>query len=134
MSRTKKILVACLVVAGLLLMLAVSVHRAGRSGRITPAVVPIVADPMSEAKAAIDAGRYPEALAYYMQVPKGDRQYSRAQRFIGWELYGRELDQPLAGLPHVHRSLLAEPFSANSWQDASRTYGKVITGMFTKKP
>ena len=97
-------------------------------------MVPIVADPLREANAALDARRYPEALAYYLQVPKGDRDYSRAQRFIGWKLYGEELGRPMAGLPYVHRALRAEPLAGNSWEDASRVYGGAIKALFTSKP
>lgn len=133
MSHSKKVLLATAVVGGLFLALVLSMNRSGRSGQITPAVVPRVADPLREANAALDAGRYPEALAYYLQVPKGDRDYSRAQRFIGWKLYGDALGRPMAGLPYVNRALRAEPLTGNSWEDASRIYGGAIKALFASK-
>jgi hypothetical protein len=123
-----------LIVASLVALLGASMQRAARSSRITPAVVPWVADPLQAANAALDAGRYPEALAYYLQVPEGAHDDSRAQRFIGWKLYGDELNRPMAGLSYVHRALLREPFSENSWEDAARVYGSAIGGLFDKKP
>ncbi len=132
MSLTKKLMIAVLVVGVLVIALSLSINGAARSGQIMPATVPVVADPLGEARVAMDAGLYPEALAYYMQVPKGDPNYARAQRFIGWKLYGDELERPLAGLKYVHRALLAEPFTSNSWEDASRAYGSAIKSVFTK--
>jgi len=68
----------------------------------------------------LTAGEVDTAVALLRSVPKGSRRYSRAQRFIGWEICTRMQDDPNAGLAYMTESLRAEPFSGNAWQDMYR--------------
>lgn len=71
---------------------------------------------------AMREGRDEEALALLLSVPPDHEEYSRAQRFVGWELLARRREQPRLAVAYVNRSLRADPFSGNGWQDASRVY------------
>ena len=63
-----------------------------------------------------------QALALYRSIPRAHPQYGRAQRRIGWHLYGDTLDRPALGVPYVHRALHDNPTDGNAWQDAARVY------------
>ncbi|MEM8713815.1 MAG: hypothetical protein AAGG01_22970 [Planctomycetota bacterium] len=128
MSRIKKLGLGAVVLVCLIAAMVAILDRSGRPGRLTPAAVPVVGDPFAAGSAALDAGDYPVALGYFLQVPKTDHSYNRAQRYIGWEMYAEELGLPATGLSYVHRALIDEPFSSNSWEDAFRTYGALFSG------
>ncbi len=76
--------------------------------------------------AARDAGEIHKAIAYWRQVPEGDRQYARARRHIGWRLYTRELGEPRKALKYIHQSLMVDPLDGNAWQDLGRTYSAAL--------
>lgn len=84
------------------------------------------ADPLGAARAALAADDPLLAIAYLEQVAPGGRQYSRAQRMIGYEVYSNRLDRPAEGLRYTFRALRAEPSSSNAWQDAARTVGALF--------
>ena len=66
------------------------------------------------------------ALAVWQAVPSNHPDYARAQRFIGWKIYDRELSRPGEGVSYVNRSLAADPLSGNGWQDAVRIYWNAL--------
>lgn len=90
-------------------------------------VLPASVDAWSAGRAAYDAGSMEEAVAYWRQVPSGHREYARALRYIGWEVYADELGEPRRGLSYVHRSVLEEPLASNTWQDLGRTYASMFS-------
>lgn len=89
---------------------------------------PIV-DPIREGRDAIHARRYEEAFGILSTVGPEHPEYARAQRYIGWELFGDALDQPEAGLPYVYRAWKHQR-TGNEWEDLSRTYGAMLANMF----
>ncbi len=80
------------------------------------------ADPLEAGHAAMEAGDLETAQALWLEIEPDHPQFSRAQRFLGWKLHARHRGDPLAGIPHVNRALLEDPFDRNAWQDWSRTY------------
>ncbi len=71
-------------------------------------------------------GNTEQAAALLRSVPPSHPQYARAQRFLGWDLYTRELNQPRVGMAFVNQSLRANPFDGNVWQDGYRVLGKAM--------
>lgn len=71
-------------------------------------------------------GQIDQAIALLRSVPRGHRQYSRARRFLGWDLYTQELDKPRIGLSFVQDSIRASPLEGNVWQDSYRTLTSAI--------
>jgi len=71
-------------------------------------------------------GQIDQAIALLRSVPPGHRQYSRARRFLGWDLYTQELDKPRIGLAFVQDSIRASPLEGNVWQDSYRTLTAAI--------
>lgn len=67
-------------------------------------------------------GRPKEALALMRAVPEDHPEYSRVQRFIGYEIFAKALQRPDQGVAYVNRSITADPTSGNAWQDAARIY------------
>ena len=78
-----------------------------------------------EGRDAIDERRYEEAFGILSTVGPEHPQYARAQRYIGWELFGDAMDRPDAGLPYVYRAWKHQR-GGNEWQDLSRTYGALL--------
>ncbi len=76
---------------------------------------------------AARSGKIDQAVALLRSVPAEHPEYSRAQRFLGWDLYTEQLDRPDIGIDYVTRSLRADVFEGNAWQDAYRVYLKSIT-------
>ncbi|HEX9794146.1 MAG TPA: hypothetical protein VGC54_09215 [Planctomycetota bacterium] len=74
------------------------------------------------ARRAMSADDYEGAFALLRAIPAGDSDWARAQRYIGWKIYGEHLGRPRAGIAYVNRALAKEPFEGNSWQDLSRAY------------
>ena len=130
MTRDKKVLICFVVPLAVIVLCVMTTRRAGHAARMTPAAVAGVADPFQSGKDAMDAGDYPVALAYFLQVPRNDRNYSTARRFIGWELYTERMNRPAAGFSYVHEAILSDPTSGNVWQDASRVYGHALKSLF----
>lgn len=89
-------------------------------------VLPFTVDPFEEGLAALDAEDLGAARDYWLEIDPDQPGYSRAQRFIGWELHARHRGAALAGVPYVNRALLDDPFDGNAWQDWSRTYAAAI--------
>ncbi len=71
-------------------------------------------------------GQFDQAIALLRSVPAGHRQYSRARRYLGWDLYTQELDRPRIGLAFVQDSIRASPLEGNVWQDGYRTLTAAI--------
>lgn len=67
-------------------------------------------------------GRTQDALAIWRAIPSDHHDYARAQRFIGYKIYDRQLGEPAKGVAYVNRSLWHDPLSGNAWQDAYRIY------------
>ena len=74
------------------------------------------------ARDAYQNGRLDEAVALLNEIPPGDEQYSRAQRYLGWEVLTERGGRPRAGLAHMHKALQADPLDGENWQDASRVF------------
>lgn len=66
------------------------------------------------------------AIAYFEAVPENDPRFAKAMRWIGWEIYAEELDDPKKGLPYVSRAMLSAPGDGNVWEDFTRTYGSAF--------
>jgi hypothetical protein len=90
-------------------------HEAARAG-----------DLFALAEFLYDEGRFDEALAVYLSVPKGHPQYARARRRAGWHILADERGEPERGVPLGHQALFAKPFDGNSWQDLARVYGRTL--------
>lgn len=69
----------------------------------------------------------PAAIALLRSIPDDHPKYARAQRYLGWDVFTRELEQPGQGLRFVNASLLKNPVEGNAWQDAYRVYLRAIT-------
>lgn len=80
--------------------------------------------------AAYRVGNYEEAVRLLSRVPRSHRGYARAMRFVGYNIYAREWKRPSEGLPYIHRSLAADPFEGNVWQDISRGYVEALEQSF----
>jgi hypothetical protein len=89
-------------------------------------VLPRGADAWDAGRKAHDAGELEEAVAYWKQVSEDHPEYARSLRYIGWEVYAGERDEPRKALPYVHRCVLEAPFDGNTWQDLARTYAAVL--------
>lgn len=86
------------------------------------AVVAAVPDPLQAGQRALSGGDPLLAIAYFDQVSRSNRrEFSSAQRLIGYRVYASRLDRPAEGLRYVFRSVAADPLSGNTWQDAART-------------
>jgi hypothetical protein len=72
------------------------------------------------------ADRLNQALALYQSIPKGDRDYGRAQSRIAWDILTLGRGDPEAAVAHAHRALVAEPLDGNSWEDLVRIYGRTL--------
>ncbi len=83
-------------------------------------------DVFSLGRHAMRDGRTEEALALLQSVPEDHPQYSRAQRYIGWELLTLRMDKPGLGLAYMNRALDARPLDGENWQDASRVYLRTL--------
>lgn len=83
-------------------------------------MVPMPADPLEKGYELLSKGDTDGAIAALLCIPPTDRQYSRAQRFIGWEIYTNKLGRPREGLAFTRRAVLAEPGSGNCWEDLGR--------------
>lgn len=81
---------------------------------------------------ALSEGRTEQAIALLRSVPKDDRQYSRAQRFLGWDVYTRQQGNPEQGIPYALSSLRASPFEGNVWQDLYRVSFRALTPEFLR--
>lgn len=66
-------------------------------------------------------GEVEDAIALLRSVPKSDNRYARSQRYVGWDLYTRKLNQPRVGLSFIQESIHNDPFSGNAWEDGYRT-------------
>jgi hypothetical protein len=66
-------------------------------------------------------GDIEEAIALLRSVPKNHERYARSQRYVGWDLYTRKLNQPRVGLSFIQESIHNDPFSGNAWEDGYRT-------------
>lgn len=71
-------------------------------------------------------GDLDHAIAMLRSVPRSHPQYARAQRYLGWDIYTQQLDQPRVGLTFVRASIHAEPGNGNAWQDGYRTLGQSV--------
>lgn len=87
-----------------------------------------IADPIREGRDAIDAGRYEEAFGILSTVGSESPSYARAQRTIGWELFGDAMGAPESGLPYVFRAWRHQR-GPNEWQDLSRTYAALLASL-----
>lgn len=82
----------------------------------------VIREVMRLAGDAYRNGRLAEATALLHSVPEGHDEYSRAQRFLGWEVLAKRGDRPRAGLSHLHRAIHADPLDGENWQDAARVF------------
>ena len=114
---------------GALLLVVALMWLAGRSPRFFYQG-PTTGDPRAYdvGMEAFRRGEFQVAIDRWQTVPTGDRGYSKAMRFLGWEIYAEELGDPLAGIPYVNASLWATPFDGGSWQDWSRCWAMLLTG------
>ncbi len=81
---------------------------------------------------ALEEGRVDQGVALLRSIPREDRQYSRAQRYLGWKLYTQEQDNPELGMSYMLESLRASPFEGNVWQDLYRVSFRAMTPSFSR--
>jgi hypothetical protein len=81
---------------------------------------------------ALEEGRVDQGVALLRSIPRDDRQYSRAQRYLGWKLYTQEQDNPEMGMSYMLESLRASPFEGNVWQDLYRVSFRAMTPGFLR--
>lgn len=81
---------------------------------------------------ALEEGRVEQGVALLRSVPRDDRQYSRAQRYLGWKLYTKEQGNPELGMSYMLESLRASPFEGNVWQDLYRVSFRAMTPSFLR--
>ena len=84
----------------------------------------------------LHAGATEEALALYLSIKPSpwtlrDREYATAQRRIGWAIYGQS--DPHMAKPYLRRSLMADPFDGNGWQDSGRVWVPAMKSIFDGK-
>ena len=68
---------------------------------------------------------FAKALEAYMRVPKESPLYATAQRYIGYNIYGREWGQWQDGLPYLEEALRSAPDDPKVLEDIGRAYIKV---------
>ena len=78
----------------------------------------------------LQAGAWEEAAALLEQVPPGSPVYAKAQRFLGYKVYARRMEEPRRAVRYVNASLAAAPWDGNAWQDAARVYGSVLSSIW----
>ncbi len=83
-------------------------------------------DPYRLGRELADRGDIEPSIALLRSVPKDHPEYARSQRFLGWDLYTRELKQPRVGMHFIQQSIRAEPMSGNAWQDGYRALGHTM--------
>lgn len=67
-------------------------------------------------------GETETAEALLLSIPRGDPEYSRAQRQLGRWVFLSARKDPQGAVPHVRRALLADPVDPSAWEDAARVY------------
>ncbi len=70
-------------------------------------------------------GDFENALAAYQLVPKGSPNYATAQRYIGYNIYGREWGRWEEGLPFLEEAYRVAPSDPKVLEDIGRAYVKV---------
>ena len=121
----KTLLLLCLLPI-VLMVLAFAVFVGVTAAPVPAATATLDPDAYDKGMDAYQQRDYQNALFYLKQVQPSHPEYSRAMRYIGWEIYTEELGQPKEGVSWVNRSLLSDPLEGNVWQDLSRTYGGLI--------
>lgn len=97
-----------------------------RSSQDTDPVLESERAAVALAMGRLRAGAWEEAAALLEQVPPGSPVYAKAQRFLGYKVYARRMEEPRRAVRYVNASLAADPWDGNAWQDAARVYGSVL--------
>jgi hypothetical protein len=71
-------------------------------------------------------GELAQAEALFRSVPEDHPHYNVAMRRIGWEILTKERGDPRAGVAYINRSLAADPFDHDIWQDTWRVYARTL--------
>lgn len=96
--------------------------RRGRSWLLSPND----RDPYRLGRELASRGDVESAIALLRSVPKEHPEFARSQRFVGWDLYTCELNQPRVGMHFIRQSIREDPMSGNAWQDGYRVLGRTI--------
>ena len=71
-------------------------------------------------------GETAQAEALFRSVPADHPHYNVAQRRIGWEILTKGRGEPRRGVAYINRSLAADPFDHDIWQDTWRVYMRTL--------
>ena len=71
-------------------------------------------------------GEVEQAYALFRSVPADHPHYNVAQRRIGWEILTKERGDPRQGVAYINRSMTADPFDHDIWQDTWRVYMRTL--------
>jgi hypothetical protein len=71
-------------------------------------------------------GETDQAYALFQSVPADHPHYNVAQRRIGWEILTKERGDPRQGVAYINRSMRADPFDHDIWQDTWRVYMRTL--------
>lgn len=83
-------------------------------------------DPYRLGRELADRGNVEGSIALLRSVPKDHPEYARSQRYLGWDLYTKELKEPRVGMHFIRQSIRDDPLSGNAWQDGYRALGHTV--------
>jgi hypothetical protein len=83
-------------------------------------------DPYRLGRELASKGNINGSIALLRSVPVNHPEYARSQRFLGWDLYTQELNQPRVGMHFIQQSIRRDPTSGNAWQDGYRALGHTV--------
>lgn len=113
-------------------------RNAGAAGIASPAAtdreadaglpdIPFWRDPIFVlAEQQREQGRLEDALALYQSFTPRDGLYALAQRRIAWDILVLGRNDPASARTYIRRSLRADPFSGNGWQDTFRVHARLM--------
>jgi tetratricopeptide (TPR) repeat protein len=77
-----------------------------------------------EGRDAYEAGEHGKAWSLLARTPRGHVDFAKAYRFVGYNLFVREWNRPLEGLPYLDQAYEVAPNDPKVLQDITRAYEK----------
>ena len=71
---------------------------------------------------AYENGEFPKAWTLLAQVPRTHPEFAKAYRFVGYNIFVREWDRPLEGIPYLDKAFQAAPSDRKVLEDITRAY------------
>jgi hypothetical protein len=90
-------------------------------------------DAYREGMAAYESGAFAKAWALLARVPRSHPEFSTAYRFVGYNIFVREWNRPLEGLPYLDLAYEIAPGDPRLFKDITRAYEKAGLPFTAKK-